>query len=135
MWALYITNVISQCYSLYKVGTAPQIAAQVVENLGTDEDYGRLMEMPEHELLGLINQAHQQYVGGEAPPALLDWVKQVIAVMHAEEEEEEAPKSAEVTVVDAVPEPAKPVGGPVPAPSDGAGPVEPPQPPSEAADV
>jgi hypothetical protein len=93
MWATYITQVVTQCYNLYKTGVSPSAGAQVVSELGRDEDNERLMGMSEADLLNLIDQAHQQFLKTPAPPELVEWVKAVYVELHSggEEEEEEAP--------------------------------------------
>ena len=120
MWAAYLTNVVTQCYSLFKAQTPPQLGAQVIAELGQDADYERLMKMNEAEIIQLINDAHKQFIGGDAPVGLVDWVKQLYAVLHAPEPEEEpAPPSEPQEELHQHTDPGPaPVGAPVRAPSE-----------------
>jgi len=89
MWAIYLTKIVTQCYSLFQSSVPPHAAASVVASLGSDADYERFYAMSEAEVLKLVDDAYRQYVKPEGMPAeLTAWVKSLHAVLHEDEDEE-----------------------------------------------
>ena len=91
-WPHFLTEVVQKAYQLFQSGVSPEMGAQVIDEIGSDEMNDQLKQLNDAQISTIIEQAHQQFLNQAAPPELIRWVREMWQHLLYEEEPEQMPQ-------------------------------------------